>query len=215
MKLKIVVIDDHQLILDATVYILKQQYPDTEILTAQTAQTAQELIDSSQPNLVVMDLSMPQESGTTARAESGIQLLRTLMQRYPNLNIVVQTSYPRSLMRLKPTIYQHEGGFTVADKSLATEEMLIRVDWSLQGIVYTPQEMRAKLEVSPSWLEVLTLAFKEGLTDKVIAEQMSVSERTVRHYWTQIQNVLEVYPESGKNMRIQTEIRAREVGLID
>lgn len=215
MKLKIVVIDDHQLVLYATVSILKQQYPDAEILTAQTAQSAQELIDSSQPNLVVMDLSMPQESGAFARTDSGIQLLRALMQRYPNLNIVVQTSYPRVLVRLKPSINLHEGGFTVADKSLTTKEMLTKVDWSLNGLIYTPKEMRDVLEVNPTWLKVLSLAFEEGLMDKVIAKEMSVSERTVRHYWTQIQNVLEVYPDSEKNMRIHTEIRAREEGLID
>ncbi|MGL5835246.1 MAG: DNA-binding response regulator, partial [Waterburya sp.] len=30
-----------------------------------------------------------------------------------------------------------------------------------------------------------------------------------------IQDALEVYPETGKNIRIQTEILAREEGLID
>ena len=44
---------------------------------------------------------------------------------------------------------------------------------------------------------------------------MNIAERTVRNYWTKIQDLLEVYPEEDKNMRIQTESRAREVGLID
>jgi DNA-binding NarL/FixJ family response regulator len=61
----------------------------------------------------------------------------------------------------------------------------------------------------------LRLAFKEGLQDKAIAEEINVAERTVRHYWTKVQDALEVYPEAGKNIRIQTEIRAREEGLID
>jgi len=30
-----------------------------------------------------------------------------------------------------------------------------------------------------------------------------------------VQDALEVYPEAGKNIRIQKEIRAREEGLID
>ncbi|MEQ9368779.1 MAG: hypothetical protein RIG63_07050 [Coleofasciculus chthonoplastes F3-SA18-01] len=62
---------------------------------------------------------------------------------------------------------------------------------------------------------VIDLAFQEGLQDKAVAEKMEVSERTVRHYWTKIQDVLNVYPEPGKNMRIQTERRAREEGFID
>jgi DNA-binding NarL/FixJ family response regulator len=62
---------------------------------------------------------------------------------------------------------------------------------------------------------VLQLAFNEGLQDTAIAERINVAERTVRHYWTKIQDVLGVYPDAGKNLRIQTEIRAREEGLID
>jgi hypothetical protein len=30
-----------------------------------------------------------------------------------------------------------------------------------------------------------------------------------------VQDVLGIYPENGKNIRIQTEMRAREEGLID
>jgi DNA-binding NarL/FixJ family response regulator len=75
--------------------------------------------------------------------------------------------------------------------------------------------MRGGLEVKPEWLQVLQLAFQQGLQDKAIADQMKVSERTVRHYWSKVQDVLAVYPDPGKNIRIQTEIRAREEGLID
>ncbi|KYC34633.1 response regulator receiver protein [Scytonema hofmannii PCC 7110] len=203
------------MLLQGTLGVLKEQYPDAEILTAQTAQSAKELIKSSQPALVITDLSMPEMPGDLAQIETGMQLLRSLMQLYPTLNIVVQSSYPRSLVRLKPSISLHEGGFTVVNKSLPVNEMLTKVDWSLKGLIYTPKEMRSGLELSPEWLEVLKLAFQEGLQDKVIAEHMNVSERTVRNYWTQLQNVLGVYPDAGKNIRIQTEIRAREEGLID
>jgi DNA-binding NarL/FixJ family response regulator len=62
---------------------------------------------------------------------------------------------------------------------------------------------------------MLKLAFGQGLQDKAIAEQMNISERTVRHYWTKIQDVLGVYPDEGINIRVQTGIRARQEGLID
>ena len=212
---KIVVVDDHESILDGTVNVLRRQYPDAEIFTAQTAKAAYELIEGTCPDLAVVDLSIPELSGTPAQTEIGLQLLKTLMKRHPNLNIVVQSTYPKALVRLKLAINAHEGGFTIADKSLPLKEMLIRVDWALQGIVYTPREMRTGLEVKPEWLEVLRLAFQEGLQDKAIAERMSVSERTVRHYWTQVQDALNVYPEPGKNIRIQTEMQARQEGLID
>ena len=213
---RILIVDDHEAILNGTIATLRQQYPDAEIYTAQTAQAAIEQVQLTQPNLMVVDLSMPESVGDSARTENGIQLLKTLMEQYPTLNIVVQSAHVRSLVRLKPTINQHEGGFTIVDKSLPMKEMLTKVEWALQGLIYTPKEMRSGLEVKPEWIDVLQLAFGEGLQDKAIAERMNVAERTVRHYWTKIQDALGVYPDEGKrNIRIQTEIRAREEGLID
>lgn len=209
------VIDDHDLVLGGTVNLLKQEYPDVHVAMACTAREALEKIESKLPTLVVADLAIPEAPGETARTETGIELLKTLMERYPELNIVVQSAHSRSLVRLKFMISAHEGGFTIADKSLAMKEMLTKVDWALQGLIYTPKEMRNGLEVKPEWLELLKLAFQAGLQDKAIAERMNVSERTVRHYWTKIQDVLGVYPDEGKNIRIQTEMRAREEGLID
>ncbi|MDJ0616772.1 MAG: response regulator transcription factor [Calothrix sp. MO_192.B10] len=214
-KYKFLVVDDQELVLYATINVLKQQYPTSEIIQAQTSQEALNLAAQQQVDLVVVDLSMPESSGQSARTDAGIELLKKLMDQYPTLNIVVQSAYPRSLIRLKPAINIHEGGFTVADKSLPMNEMLTKVDWALKGVNYTPKEMRSGLEMKPEWLEVLQLAFKEGLTDRAISEQMRIAERTVRHYWTKIQDALCVYPEPNKNLRIQTENRAREEGLID
>jgi len=215
--LAILVIDDHELILDGTINALQKQYPGAEIIMAQTAQMARIQVEKYQPGLVVMDLSIPETSGMTAQTDTGIQMLKFLMQEYPILNLVIQSTYIKSLVRIRPDIDAHKGGFTVADKSLSTKEMLTRVEWALQGLTHTKdiKAMQTGLEVKPEWLTVLNLAFGQGLQDKAIAERMSVSERMVRHYWTKVQDVLGIYPEEGKNIRIQTEMKAREEGLID
>jgi DNA-binding NarL/FixJ family response regulator len=139
------------------------------------------------------------------------------MQEYPNLNLTVLSTYFKALIRIRPEIDLHNGGFTIVDKSFSGREMLKRVDWALQGLAHTRDITRgqAGLEFKPEWLRVLQLAFQESLNDWAIAERMDVSERTVRHYWTKIYDALGVYPENGRSIRIQTEIRAREAGLID
>ncbi|HCF28176.1 MAG TPA: response regulator [Cyanobacteria bacterium UBA11049] len=215
--LKMLVIDDHELILDGTINVLQRHYPEAEIFMAQTAQMAWIQVEKYQLDLVVMDLSIPETSGMTAQVDTGIQLLKNLMKEYPTLNLVVQSTYTKSLVRIRPDIDVHKAGFTVADKSLSSKEMLTRVEWALQGLTHTKdiKAMQIGLEVKPDWLTVLNLAFGQGLQDKTIAERMKVSERMVRHYWTKVQDVLGVYPEEGKNIRIQTEMRAREEGLID
>ncbi|MGF1534958.1 MAG: DNA-binding response regulator [Elainellaceae cyanobacterium] len=215
MKPTFVVVDDHESVLGGTVAALEKEYPEAKIVTASTAQQARDQVAGAHPNIVVMDLSIPETAKDTAQTDTGIQLLRTLMEENASLNIVVQSAHVKSLVRLKPMIDTHEGGFTIVDKGLSLKEMLIKVDWALQGLIYTPRDMRSGLEVKPEWLDVLILAFQQGLQDKAIAEQMNVSERSVRHYWTKVQDALDVYPEAGKNIRIQTQIRAREEGLID
>lgn len=212
---RILVVDDHPLVLDATVNSLYRAYPDADIIAAQFLDETLEKLTSLHPDLVVVDLSMPSAIGERPHAEAGLQLLKALMQRDRTVNIVVQSADPKPLIRLKSIINDHEGGFTIADKQLSTEAMLRQVELSLQGLSVTPREMRSGLEMKSDWLQVLKLAFVEGLTDSAISERMNIAERTVRHYWTKIQDALEVYPEKGKNIRIQTEIRAREAGLLD
>jgi DNA-binding NarL/FixJ family response regulator len=212
---KILIVDDQETVIGGTITPLKQQYPDAEIVTAQTGEKALQLVERHQPELLVMDLSLPQEAGGQAISEVGIQVLRTVMEKYKTLNIVVHSIDPMPLVRLRPAIDSHEGGFTVVNKAMSIQDMLTRVDWALQGLNYTPREIRTGVEVRPEWLEVLNLAFNQALTDKAIAEFMNVSERTVRNYWSKMQDALGVYPEQGKNIRVQTGKRAREEGLID
>jgi len=88
------------------------------------------------------------------------------------------------------------------------------MEWSMEGLTHT-KDLQSDLEVKPEWLEVLRLAFEEGLQDKAIAKEMFKSERMIRHYWSKIQDALEIYPEEGKNVRALTQIRAREKGLLD
>lgn len=215
---KILVVDDHELMLDGTLDVLSKQYPETGIITVQTAEDAFEQVQISLPSLAVIDLSIPEKAGMTAQIDTGIQLLQRLMNNNPFLNLMVQSSYVKALVRIRHDIDNHQGGFAVADKGLSKKEMLTRVNLALQGGTHT-KDLGKRIEVKPEWLEVLRLAFEEGLTDKAIAERMIVAERTVRNYWTKIQDVLGIYPEDckkdGKNIRIETEIRAKKEGLID
>ena len=217
-ELSILVVDDHQLILTGTLDVLRREYPEADIIKAQTVKETLSIIQSRQLDLVVMDLSIPNTLGERAEIDSGIQLLQTLLAEYPHQNFIVQTSYVKALIRIKHEIDNHQGGFAIADKGLPEDEMLMRVNLALSGATHT-KDIKTGIELKPEWVDVLRFAFEEGLTDKEISKRMYKSERAVRTYWTKIQDVLEVYPEdckqSGKNLRIQTEIRSRDEGLID
>ncbi|MEM6452060.1 MAG: response regulator transcription factor [Cyanobacteria bacterium P01_D01_bin.105] len=209
------IVDDHESVLAGTCSVLQGQYPEANIITASTTSEVSALAEETNPELIVMDLSIPKEPEGQPRTDNGIELLQTLLSEYPSLNFVVQSAHAKALIRLKPVIDGHRGGFTIAEKSLPSHEMLIKVDWSLKGLLYTPADMRTGLEIKPEWLKLLQLAFNDGLTDKAVAQKMNVSERTVRHYWTRVQDALGVYPDSGVNIRIQTYNEARQSGLLD
>ena len=220
---KVLVVDDHHLIISGTFNMLQKQYPDMEIFIAKTAEDALYEIEklkkeNSLFDLIILDLSIPEKTGMNAHIDTGIQFTKNLLNKYPTQNVMVQSSYAKALVRIKYEIDEHQGGFVVADKGLSEQDMLIRVNLAIQGATHT-KDIKTGLELKPEWLEVLSLAFAEGLQDKVIAEKMHLHERTVRAYWTKIQDALNIYPEDckqgGKNMRIQTEIRAREEGLVD
>lgn len=208
------VIDDHEAILEGTVPALKRAYPTVEIFTAQDIQTAQTQIGYYHPTLVLLDLSVPPKPYAPASADVGIEFLKLLIESKLAPNLLVVSTNIKPLVQLKPMINAYEGGFAAMDKSSPIREMIRLVDFALRGSIYLPPELRARSEFDRKWLEVLTLKFQEGLTDKAIAERMQVSDRTIRNYWVRLQDALGIYDEPDKDLRIQIAIAARKLGLL-
>jgi DNA-binding NarL/FixJ family response regulator len=212
---KFLVVDDHEAILQGTIPALKDKYPEAEILAIQDAQTAYQQFERHQPDLLIVDLCLPEKPQAPAQVEVGMQLIKTLMLSPLAPNLVVLSTNIKPLVRLKPMINAYEGGFAAMDKSLPIREMLKFVDLALRGSIYLSSELRSRPEFDRKWIEVLTLKYQEGLTDKAIAQKMKLSDRTVRNYWIRLQDSLGVYDEPGKELRIQIEIAARKIGLIN
>lgn len=82
-SLEFLVIDDHESVLSGTVEVLRRHYPTSKFVTAINAENAYNQLMNLQPNLLVMDLSIPEKPGITARPDTGVRLLRTLMKTIP------------------------------------------------------------------------------------------------------------------------------------
>ena len=214
------VVDDHEIVLQGTIAALAKKFPDVDIIIATSATAALARVENCQPQMVLLDLSIPFAEGGHAQTEIGLDLLKQLMEQYQDLNFTVLSSYIQRLLTISGRIEQHIGGFTIADKNLPISEVMQRVDWALKGVTHTKdiRGVRPGVELRPEWLHVLKLAFEEGLQDKAIAERMSISTRTVRLYFNKIHDALGIYPEDCGghiNLRIQTGIKARKMGLIE
>ncbi|TVP59085.1 MAG: DNA-binding response regulator [Nodularia sp. (in: Bacteria)] len=221
MSQQIVVTDFYEICISGTIAILTDEYSEAKTITSTTAEDALKQVLNMQPDLIITDILLPEKHGESPQISTGIQLLQTLMKKYPQLNIMVQSEYINNLIQIKSEINEHQGGFVLTDKSFSQAEILTRVKWSLQGLTHIKdiQENCTEIEIKPEWLKLLKLAFQEGLQDRAIAEHICVSERMVRHYWDGLQNALNIDCEElktqGKNLRVMTEIRAREMGLIN
>lgn len=214
-KQRFLVVDDHEAVVAGTVPALKEKYPDSEIFSAQDRHNAQQIVEKFQPDLVVLDLSIPDKFNSCANLEVGIQFLKTLMSSRLAPNILVLSTNVKPLVQLKSIINSYEGGFAAMDKSLPIKEMLRLVELTLRGSVHLPPEVRSRKEFERKWIELLKLKFQEGFTDKAIAQRMAVTDRTVRNYWIRVQDALGIYSEPDKDVQFQIEIEARRVGLID
>ena len=162
-RLDLLVVDDHEAVLGGTVSVLEKAYPNATIRTATTATAIKEDLERGLPDVLIMDLSIPAAPGEPSQTEVGIEFLRQLLDTQAELNIVVQSAHVKSLIRLKPSIRDYQGGFTIADKNLPLKDMLEKVEWAIKGLIYTPRDMRTRLEIKPQWLRMLQLAFGEGL----------------------------------------------------
>ncbi|MGD1865349.1 MAG: DNA-binding response regulator [Phormidesmis sp.] len=214
------VIDDHESVLKGTVPALQKAYPDAEIWTAQNYTAAAQQIQQIRPHLMVVDLSIPATKGEPATPEVGLKLVEqlltgTLIDKQWAPNVAVLSTDINPLVRLKATIKAYEGGFAAMDKALPLQEMIQYINFAMRGSVYLPQAVKSRPELHANWVEVLHLRFEEGLTDKAIAKRMGTSDRTIRNYWIRIQDALLIGDDPDRDLRVQIELEARRIGLIN
>ena len=216
------VVDDHDVVRASLLPLLAKGYPQAEIVVAVDCREATTRLREQSPDLVLMDVYLPEVLGEIACYEAGIQLLRQVMVSQPAANILVFGTSVKPLVRLSAEIYHYPAGFTALDKVEPVSRILKMVDLALRGSIYLPTEVRwqggadgSRLELRPQWLALLMYKFQEGLSDRAIAERMGISTRTVRSYWLRLQDSLGVFDDPEKDLRVQIEQAARKAGLID
>lgn len=209
------IVDDHDAVLQCLVPALSKSYPEATLQVAQDCETALQQIERYQPNLIILDLELPETFGKNPVCETGLSLLKMVMQLHPVSNILVLGNTVKPLIRIRSDIYQYSAGFVATDKSQSVHKILELVQLALRRSIYLPPDVRARADFKPKWITVLALKFQVGLSDKAIAKQMGISIRTLRNYWLAIQDALEVHDNPNKDLRIQIEQAARQAGLID
>lgn len=111
--LKILVVDDEQVILDSAKKILG---PDLTVLTAPDAEAASQLLAAEAPDIVISDLVLP--------GASGMKLLDNALEHDPGLVIILTTGF--STVENAVAALKH-GAFDFLPKPFTCDELLSSV----------------------------------------------------------------------------------------
>lgn len=209
------VVDDYDAVLQCLLPMLKSSYPDATLIAAQDLESAIAHLRQRHIDLAILDLELPQRLGEKPYCGHGVGLLKAAMQAENASSILVLGESIQPLLQMKSEIYRYKAGFVAVEKNKPVRDVMRSVDLALCGSIHLPVEVRSRAQIKEKWIAILRLKYQEGLSDRAIARHLGVCPRTLRGYWPRIQDMLGVYNDPNKDLRIQIEQAARQVGLID
>lgn len=186
-EINVFVVDDHQIFLDGIISLLEDE-PNIKIAgTAHNGKQAIERIKVANPDVVLMDINMPEMDG--------IEATKMLKKTNPGIKILMLTmhSEPRFI---KECLEIGAKGYVL--KNISKDDLLKAIDTVYQDKAYLDQEAQEKLitsisnaeeeddknydelaaQITQRELEILQL-IALGLTSQDIATKLFISKNTV------------------------------------
>lgn len=206
---KVLIVDDHPVARRGLQALTEQALEVTGLAEAANGASAVSLAEAMEPDLIVLDLRIPEENAAA--------ICKQLLRRAPRARVVVFTAFDdREEIReclaagahgclLKDTSEADVGdslqrilaGETVIDPRIA-ERMALEYTRMLRG---------ETVQLTPREREVLRL-LAEGLSNRAIAERLSLAESTVKGYVATLRQKL------GAASRLQAVVQADRAGLL-
>ena len=188
--IRIVVVDDHPIVRAGLQGQLATQ-PDFDIVgEAVNGRDAIAVIDRTRPDVVTMDLRMPELEGVGA--------IRAIKAAHPEVHVLVLTTYDTDAEILRAVEAGATGYLlkeTPRDELFRAVRATARGESVLSPSVATRLVNRAgapeELELSQRELEVLELVAR-GTSNKIIARDLKISEATVKTHLLHIFGKLRV-----------------------
>jgi NarL family two-component system response regulator LiaR len=190
--IRVLIVDDHSMVRRGLATILRVK-PDLQLVgEASSGREAIEICSRVQPDVILMDLMMPEMSGAAATA--------TIRQQWPQVQVIALTSFQeKDLVRealqagaigyllknvsaddLAAAIREaHAGRSTLAPEAI---QALIK----LEPVPHVSEEdLAAAFELTPREQEVLALLV-EGLSNPDIADRLVISRSTAKAHVSNI-----------------------------
>jgi DNA-binding NarL/FixJ family response regulator len=181
--IRVVIVDDHAVVRAGLEQLLAGE-PDLEVVgTAASGSEAIDLVRTSRPDVVLMDLQMPGVDGVSAtRAIVGEELADVLvLTSYSDAERIVGALDAGALGYLLKDAEPDEVLRGIRAVSRGESPINPRAARELLGARRTTS--LAAADLTPRETEVLSLV-RQGLANKQIARRLGISERTVKAHLT-------------------------------
>jgi DNA-binding NarL/FixJ family response regulator len=217
---RLAIVDDHELARDGLRDMLTDE-PDLEVVgEAANGREALSLCARLHPELVLMDVRMPEMDGLRATKE--------LKRRYPKISVLMVTMHENPDYLLE-ALKAGAAGYVLKDASQS--EVVSAVRRAREGESPLDPELAARLlrrlagengvrraaagrsdprveSLTPRELEVLEL-MKLGLTNPQIGRELFINTRTAKNH------VEHIMAKLGVSDRTQAVVRALELGILE
>lgn len=204
-KIFFLVVEDHPKVAESNCQLLNRIEPEAYCIKVETPDQAREILAQQKPDLIVVDLQFPvvdlqfPKVNSEKPADPGLELLQYIFKQYPRLNILISSSEPSYLIRIKDGINHHEGGFVVSDKLDDAATYINRAKMAWAGENSLPKEIRREMPINKRELDVLKLLWHKCWKDEKIANELHIGKRTVQNYIKSMKDKLDICTIYGED----------------
>ena len=191
--INVVIAEDHHLVRDGIRALLERADDIAVVGEAVNGVEAVDLVASDNPDVIIMDITMPERNG--------IEAARLINDSGSTTAIVILSMHAEPAL-VRRAIQAGAKGYVL--KSSVTEELLLAVRSVHMGAVYLSPMVSESIHdtgrgrdsdenpLTPREQEVLNL-IGEGLTNRAIASNLSISIKTVERHRTKIMAKLDAH----------------------
>ncbi len=212
--MRIMIVDDHALVRRGMAYVVREGFPDAEVVEAAGAEEALRLMREDPVDIALVDVRMPDLDG--------LELLRAMKAEWPDVPVVMLSSFENSLY-VRRALAEGAAGYMLKDATPEDLSQAIRVALSGSGNVLSPRVIqnlfedvdgsgagegprRSEFNLTQREQDILAL-LAEGRSNREIAQRLYLSEKTVKAH------LAAIFRKLGVTNRTQAAMAAVHMGI--